>query len=192
MDEDDKLILYKSVISDVSVNTRFADKDVWLTLDQIAMIYQITHEKVLMHISNIYNEGELDREKTCKRFLAILQKGWSEEQREMDHYNLDMIDAIAYRVRSPIAVDFRKRVRFMLELCNRDGYPSYDAGDDDRDEEEFEVDWAGTKQWAIKTLERGGMKVIKTSPQSDFVSKEEGEFYSSLPYALRRLLAEEH
>lgn len=104
-----------------------------------------------------------------------------------------MINAIGYRVRASFSTyHFRRWVRFMLELYNRDGYPYYNADDDDRDEEEFEVDWAGTKQWAIKTLERGGMKVIETSPRSYFVSKEEGEFYASLPYALRRLLAEEH
>lgn len=77
MEENYELVLFndKDEMEIVSVKIRFADKDAWLTLEQIAMIYQVTQEKVLMHISNIYTDGELDREKTCKKYLVTLQDG---------------------------------------------------------------------------------------------------------------------
>ena len=62
MDKENKLILYKDEEGKVSVNTRFADEDVWLTQDQLAEIYQTTQENISMHISKIYTDGELEKE----------------------------------------------------------------------------------------------------------------------------------
>ena len=61
MDKENKLILYKDDEGRVSVNTRFADEDVWLTQEQLATIYQTTQENVSMHISNIYSDKEIGR-----------------------------------------------------------------------------------------------------------------------------------
>ena len=71
MDKENKLILYKDEEGRVSVNTRFADEDVWLTQEQLATIYQTTQENVSMHITNIYADNELDKEGTYKKFLLV-------------------------------------------------------------------------------------------------------------------------
>ena len=71
MDKENKLILYKDDEGRVSVNTRFADEDVWLTQEQLATIYQTTQENVSMHISNIYEDKELEKEGTYKKFLLF-------------------------------------------------------------------------------------------------------------------------
>ena len=73
-DKENKLILYKDEEGKVSVNTRFADEDVWLTQDQLAEIYQTTQENISMHISNIYADGEFDKEGTYKKFLLVRQE----------------------------------------------------------------------------------------------------------------------
>ena len=75
MDKENKLILYTDEDGRVSVNTRFADEDVWLTQEQLATIYQTTQENVSMHISNIYSDKELDKEGTYKKFLLVRQEG---------------------------------------------------------------------------------------------------------------------
>ena len=75
MDKENKLILYKDEEGRVSVNTRFADEDVWLTQEQLATIYQTTQENVSMHITNIYTDNELDKEGTYKKFLLVRQEG---------------------------------------------------------------------------------------------------------------------
>ena len=106
--EENKIILYKDEEGRVNVNVRFADEDVWLTQAQLAEIYQTTQENISMHISNIYADGELEDEGTYKKFLLVRQEGKRQVRRNIDHYNLDMIIALGYRVQSPIAVRFRR------------------------------------------------------------------------------------
>jgi hypothetical protein len=108
MDKENKLILYKDEEGKVSVNTRFADEDVWLTQAQLAEIYQTTQENISMHISNIYTDGELDENRTVKNFLTVREEGKRKVQRDIIYYNLDVIIALGYRVQSPIAVRFRR------------------------------------------------------------------------------------
>ena len=91
MDKENKLILYKDDEGKISVNTRFADEDVWLTQEQLATIYQTTQENVSMHITNIYTDNELDKEGTYKKFLLVRQEGKRQVHRNIDHYNLDVI-----------------------------------------------------------------------------------------------------
>ena len=108
MDKENKIILYKDDDGKVSVNTRFADEDVWLTQAQLADIYDTTQENISMHISNIYKDSELDDIRTYKKFLLVRKEGNRQVKRNIDHYNLDMIIALGYRVQSPIAVRFRR------------------------------------------------------------------------------------
>ena len=108
MDKGNKLILYKDENGKVSVNVRFADEDVWLTQAQLAEIYNTTQQNISLHQKGIYADGELDEEATHKKYLLVRQEGKRQVQREIDHYNLDMIIALGYRVQSPIAVRFRR------------------------------------------------------------------------------------
>ena len=109
MDKENKLILYKDDEGKVSVNTRFADEDVWLTQAQLAEIYQTTQQNVSLHLQGIYGDKELDDdERTHKKYLLVRQEGKRKVQREIEHYNLDVIIALGYRVQSPIAVRFRR------------------------------------------------------------------------------------
>ena len=108
MDKENKLILYKDDEGRVSVNTRFADEDVWLTRENLAEIYATTPQNISLHVGNIYQDKELSEEGTRKKFFLVRQEGKRQVQREIDHYNLDMIIALGYRVQSPIAVRFRR------------------------------------------------------------------------------------
>ena len=109
MDKENKLILYKDEDGRVSVNTRFADEDVWLTQAQLAEIYDTTQQNISLHLQGIYGDQELDDdERTHKKYLLVRQEGKRKVQREIEHYNLDVIIALGYRVQSPIAVRFRR------------------------------------------------------------------------------------
>ena len=108
MDKENKLILYKDDEAKVNVNVRFADEDVWLTQAQLAEIYNTTQQNISLHQKGIYADGELDESVTHKKYLLVRQEGKRQVQREIDHYNLDMIIALGYRVQSPIAVRFRR------------------------------------------------------------------------------------
>ena len=106
--KENKLILYKDDEGKLSVNVRFADEDVWLTQAQLADIYNTTQQNISLHQKGIYADGELDENATHKKYLLVRQEGKRQVQREIDHYNLDMIIALGYRVQSPIAVRFRR------------------------------------------------------------------------------------
>ena len=108
MNKENKIILYKDDDGKVSVNTRFADEDVWLTQAQLAEIYQTTKQNVSQHIDHILSDGELDENRTVKNFLTVREEGKRKVQRDITYYNLDMIIALGYRVQSPIAVRFRR------------------------------------------------------------------------------------
>ena len=81
-----------------------------------------------MHISNIYKDGELEHERTYKKFLLVRQEGTRSVQRNIDHYNLDMIIALGYRVQSQVATRFRRWATERLHEYIQKGF----AMDDDR------------------------------------------------------------
>lgn len=107
--KENKLILYKDDEGRVNVNVRFAEEDVWLTQAQLATIYATTQQNISLHLKGIYGDSELeDNEGTHKKYLLVRQEGKRQVQREIDHYNLDVIIALGYRVQSPVAVRFRR------------------------------------------------------------------------------------
>lgn len=75
MDKENKLILYKDEEGRVSVNTRIADDDVWLTREQLAEIYATTPQNISLHVGNIYQDQELSEEGTRKKFFLVHQDG---------------------------------------------------------------------------------------------------------------------
>lgn len=108
LNDKNNVIIYQDDNGVTKVNVRFADEDVWLTQQQLAEIYDTTQENVSMHISNIYKDKELDENRTYKKFLLVRQEGQRQVKRNIDHYNLDMIIALGYRVQSQIATRFRR------------------------------------------------------------------------------------
>lgn len=108
MKENNGIIIYQDEDGVTKVNVRFADEDVWLTQNQLAEIYDTTQENISMHIKNIYEDKELDENRTYKKYLLVRQEGNRQVKRNIDHYNLDVIIALGYRVQSQIATRFRR------------------------------------------------------------------------------------
>lgn len=108
MKESNEIMIYQDENGVTKVNVRFSDEDVWLTQTQFAEIYDTTQENISMHIKNIYNDKELDENRTYKKFLLVRQEGIRQVKREIDHYNLDVMIALGYRVQSQIATRFRR------------------------------------------------------------------------------------
>ena len=125
---DNNLIIYQDDNGLVKVNVRFADEDVWLTQGQLAEIYDTTQQNIALHIRNIYADKELADEATHKKYLLVRQEGNRNVQRNIDHYNLDMIIAIGYRVQSQVATRFRRWATERLHEYIQKGF----AMDDDR------------------------------------------------------------
>jgi hypothetical protein len=100
----------------------------WLTEMQIAEIYNTSRQNINQHIANIYKDGELSENSTCKKLLRVQTEGNRQVERNIDHYNLDMMIAIGYRVQSQIATRFRRWATQRLHEYIQKGF----AMDDDR------------------------------------------------------------
>ena len=125
---DNHLIIYQDDNGLVKINVRFADEDVWITQGQLAEIYDTTQQNIALHIKNIYANNELTDESTHKKYLLVRQEGSRNVQRNIDHYNLDMIIALGYRVQSQIATRFRRWATERLHEYIQKGFTM----DDDR------------------------------------------------------------
>lgn len=105
---ENNIILYTDENGKTDISVRFAEEDVWVTQKQLAEVYQTTQQNISLHIDNIYNDGELPKEGTHKYFLLVQQEGKRQVKREIEHYNLDVIIAIGYRIQSTVATRFRR------------------------------------------------------------------------------------
>ncbi|MCP4697051.1 MAG: virulence RhuM family protein [Gammaproteobacteria bacterium] len=103
-----EIILYQTEDGQTKLEVRLQDETVWLTQQQLATLLQTTKQNISLHIQNIYEEGELMPEATVKVFLTVRQEGARQVKRALDHYNLDMIISVGYRVKSHIATRFRQ------------------------------------------------------------------------------------
>ena len=103
-----QFLLYQDDNGVTSVNVRFDGADVWLAQPQIALLFDTTQQNVSQHINAIIEEGELSKKATHKNFLLVRQEGGRSVRRQIEHYSLDMIIAVGYRVKSQIATRFRQ------------------------------------------------------------------------------------
>ena len=105
-----------------AVVARFEDNDVWLTQKQLADLFNTTKQLVSHHIRQIIDSGELDRNRTVKKYLTVQTEGTRSIGRHVDHYNLDMIIALGYRIDSPIAIRFRQWATVRLHELIQKGF----------------------------------------------------------------------
>lgn len=89
------------------VEVRVEGEMVWLTQRLMAELFDVTVPTVNEHLKNIYNSGELAEEATIRKFLIVQNEGGREVSREVEHYNLDAVIAVGYRVNSKRATHFR-------------------------------------------------------------------------------------
>ena len=128
MNKDNNVLIYQDENGITRVSVLFSDEDIWLTQDQIAELYDTTQPNISQHITSILSDGELDDEETHKKFLLVRTEGKRQVKRNIDHYNLDMIIALGYRVQSQVATRFRRWATLRLHEYIQKGF----ALDDER------------------------------------------------------------
>lgn len=122
------IIIYQDADGTTKITVKFVDEDIWLNKYQIAEIYNTTRQNIEQHINNIYNDEELKKDSTCKNFLQVQSEGNRQVKRNIDHYNLDMIIALGYRIQSKVATRFRVWATQRLHEYMQKGF----AMDDER------------------------------------------------------------
>lgn len=101
------LILYTSDDGLTELKLKAKDGTIWLTQAEIAELFQTTPQNITLHIKAIYEEGEVAYDATCKDYLQVRIEGQRQVERQLRHYNLDLILAVGYRIKSIRGTQFR-------------------------------------------------------------------------------------
>lgn len=103
-----EMIIYQDEDGTTNLEIKLENETLWLSQKDMAELFQVTKQNISLHVQNIYNEKELEKISTVKEFLTVQQEGSRKVKREVEHYNLDMIISVGYRVKSTIATKFRQ------------------------------------------------------------------------------------
>ena len=105
MNEYGNIVIYKDKNGKDNIEVKMKDNTVWLTQEQLVKLYNSSKSNISEHIKHIFEEGELDKNATVRKFRTVASNG---KLYNMNYYNLDMIVAIGFRVRSNVGTNFRK------------------------------------------------------------------------------------
>lgn len=101
------ILIYQNQEGNINVDVRLEEETVWLTQDQMAQLFGKGRSTITEHIGNIFKEGELDENATRRNFRLVRLEGNREVERDVEHYNLDVIISVGYRVKSQQGTQFR-------------------------------------------------------------------------------------
>ena len=99
------IVIYSE--GELELNVSVTEDTLWLTQKQIAELFEVTIPNINMHIKTIYKEEELSENRTIQKYLIVQQEGKRNVKREVEHYNLDIVISVGYRVNSKKATKFR-------------------------------------------------------------------------------------
>lgn len=133
------ILIYQNEKGDTKLDVFFENDDVWMSQKSIASLYQISKSSLSEHIKHIYEDGELDKEATVRKFRTVQMESDREVKRNLNHYNFKMILAVGYRVRNNIGNHFRSWASDILTEYVQKGF----AMNDDRlkDPKRFGADY---------------------------------------------------
>lgn len=103
-----QIILFQTQSGETKIEVRLSNETVWLTADQMAELFQRNKSTISRHIKNIYEDGELEQNRTVAFFATVQDEGGRKVERNLAFYNLDMIISVGYRVNSHRGVQFRQ------------------------------------------------------------------------------------
>ncbi len=117
-----KILIYQNEKGDTKIDVYFEEETIWMTQKAMCELYQVDVRTINEHIGNILTDGELEEPATIRNFRIVRQEGNRQVQREIKHYNLDMILAVGYRVRSHVGIHFRRWASNILTEYMKKGF----------------------------------------------------------------------
>lgn len=112
---EDKIVIYQTDDGLAAIDVKLDAETVWLNQAQMTDLFQQTKQNISLHINNIYKEEEVERDSTVKEYLTVRKEGNREVSRRIEHYNLDVIISVGYRVKSKRGTQFRKWANKVLK-----------------------------------------------------------------------------
>ena len=119
---ENNIIIFKTEDEQIKVDVKFYDESVWLTIDQMAVLFERDKSTISRHIKNVYSDKELLPEATVAKFATVQIEGDREVERNLDYYNLDVIISVGYRVKSLRGTQFRQWATKRLNEYIRKGF----------------------------------------------------------------------
>lgn len=116
----ENIVVYSSGELELKISVK--EETIWLTQKQIAELFEVTKQNISLHIIEIFKGNELDKISTVKKYLIVQKEGNREVSRDVEHYNLDVIISVGYRVNSLKATKFRQWATLVLKNYITDGY----------------------------------------------------------------------
>lgn len=110
-----EFLLYQTEDARTRVQLRLDDGTVWMSQKQLADLYQVKVPTINAHLKNLFQDGELAADRTIRKFLIVAREGARNVERRVDHYNLEVILHLGYRVRSHRGAQFRRWVTEQLQ-----------------------------------------------------------------------------
>ena len=117
-----EFLIFERQTHDKGVQVRFEEGDLWLTQKAMSELYDCSTDNISLHLKNIYNDLELDKESTTEDFSIVQKEGSREVKRNIKYYNLDAVISVGYRVNSDRAVQFRRWATNILKEFSKKGY----------------------------------------------------------------------
>ena len=117
-----EFLIFERQTHDKGVQVRFEAGDLWLTQKAMSELYNCTTDNISLHLKNIYNDYELDRNSTAEDTLRVQQEGNREVRKIEIDYNLDAVISVGYRVNSDRAIQFRRWATHILKEFSKKGY----------------------------------------------------------------------
>ncbi|MFK5890692.1 MAG: virulence RhuM family protein [Flavobacteriaceae bacterium] len=102
-----EIIIYQSGDNNIKIDVKLEQETVWLTQEQMALLFGKGRSNIAEHIANVYKEKELEQTATCRKFRQVRNEGNRIVERNIDYYNLDIIISVGYRVKSHQGTQFR-------------------------------------------------------------------------------------
>jgi hypothetical protein len=121
-----KILIYQNEKGNTKIDVFFADDTIWMTQKNLAELYQVRIPTINEHIKNIFEDGELEEAATIRNFLIVQNEGSRQVEREVRHYNFQMVLAIGYRVRSNVGIHFRNWASQVLTEYSKKGFAMND------------------------------------------------------------------
>ena len=122
MNHQNPIEIYQAQDGTTQVEVRFENDTVWLSQAQMAMLFGKDIRTINEHITNIFDDEELEKKSTIRKFRIVRQEGKRQVNREIEHYDLDMIISVGYRVKSKQGISFRRWATARLKEYLTQGY----------------------------------------------------------------------
>ena len=117
-----QVILYQTDDGQTKLEVQFKDETVWLSLDQMAELFQRDKSTISRHVKNVFDDGELKTDSTVAFFATVQKEGQRTVSRDVQFFNLDMIISVGYRVHSHRGVQFRMWATSVLKEYLQKGF----------------------------------------------------------------------